>query len=126
MSALNFAKRFAGAVESGAKRQTIRAFRRDGRRPCKVGGALQLYTGMRTAYCRKIADATCTGLHVVTLERHRVTVDGEALPRADMRPFAEADGFTSYGDMFEWAWEYTNGDAEFTGYLIKWEINGGS
>ena len=125
MSALNFVKRFARAVEGGHKRQTIRRLRRDGRRPCKVGGALQLYTGMRTAQCRKLADATCTSIQVVTIEPHRMTVDGETLSPEQRSAIAIADGFTTYGDLVAWVGEYREPGEEpypFTGHLITWEL----
>ena len=58
MAALNFQKRFAEAVETGEKRQTIRRRRADGHDP-KAGDPLYLYTGMRTKACRKLATVRC-------------------------------------------------------------------
>ena len=52
MPALNFKKQFAEKVETGEKRQTVRAKRK---RAFVVGDKLYLYTGMRTKYCRKLA-----------------------------------------------------------------------
>ena len=45
MVAFNFQSRFADAVESGEKRQTIRAARKDGRVQARWRHALQLYVG---------------------------------------------------------------------------------
>ncbi len=53
MPSLNFQARFAPLVESGEKRQTIRAYRKDGRDP-KRGDKLYLFTGMRTKACRPL------------------------------------------------------------------------
>ena len=132
MSALNFRREFAGAIRSGAKRQTVRPFRKDGRRPAKVGGALQLYTGMRTSRCEKVADAICTQCVVVVLDRGRIDFDGRQLTLSETRDFAQADGFESYGAMLRWfekTYGHTYSDAygeddlfPFTGYAIRWEL----
>ncbi|MEM6839576.1 MAG: ASCH domain-containing protein [Cyanobacteria bacterium P01_C01_bin.120] len=60
MVAYNFKPQFAPLVESGVKRQTIRA--RGKRRHARPGEALQLYTGQRTKACRKLIapDPKCT------------------------------------------------------------------
>lgn len=58
MPALNFKKRFEPMIESGDKRQTIRAKRKDCRDP-KEGQTLYLYTGMRSKGCRKLGEAPC-------------------------------------------------------------------
>lgn len=72
MVAYSFNQQFAAPIESGRKRQTIRAPRR---RHAQVGERLQLYTGMRTKACRLIRDdVVCIGL-------------GEV--RFDLRPLAE-------------------------------------
>ena len=46
---LNFKRQFAAAVETGAKRQTIRANRKDNKRP-QVGDVACCYTGLRTLF----------------------------------------------------------------------------
>lgn len=72
MVAYSFNKRFAEPIETGQKRQTIRAPRR---RHARVGEQLQLYTGMRTKACRLIRDdVVCVAL-------------GEV--RFDLRPLAD-------------------------------------
>ena len=43
MPALNFQKQFAPLVESGEKRQTIRAHRKDKRLPAKPGDIIALH-----------------------------------------------------------------------------------
>lgn len=53
MPMFNFKKQFADSVESGEKRQTIRARRKN--RP-QVGQTAYLYTGARTKACRKLGE----------------------------------------------------------------------
>lgn len=54
MAAYNFQKRFATLIESGDKNHTIRRIGK--RRHASPGEAIQLYTGMRTKFCRKLLD----------------------------------------------------------------------
>jgi len=135
MPALNFQKRFAPLVESGEKRQTIRAYRKDGRDP-KPGDTLYLYTGMRTKKCRKLGEAECKSARRIQLldiesgERPlTVTLDSregwQDRPVAAyvLNPFqrsdvAERDGFADASEMFAW-FEKTHG-LPFEGLLIRW------
>ncbi len=77
MGAYNFRAQFAEDVESGRKTQTIRAERKDGRRP-KVGDTLKLYTGMRTKACRLLAVGRCTAVVPITIEPPCIYVAGKA------------------------------------------------
>lgn len=62
MPSLNFKKQFAPMIKEGLKpenertgrikRQTIRAYRKDGRNP-HPGDVLHLFTGMRTKSCER-------------------------------------------------------------------------
>ena len=75
MPAYNFQKQFAPLVESGQKRQTIRAIGK--RRHARPGESLQLYTGQRTKACRKLIspDPECVSVQAVymfkIIERRR-------------------------------------------------------
>ncbi len=69
MVALSFSPKFADAVASGLKKQTIRQSAR-----AKAGQALQLYTGQRTKNCRKLADAICIDCTYVGLTARGVTL----------------------------------------------------
>lgn len=81
MVAYNFSERFAGPVERGEKRQTIRKPRVNGH--AKVGDSLQLYTGMRTASCRKLRDAVCHDVcSVLIAARNILSVGAERRPPA--------------------------------------------
>ena len=124
MAALNFNKQFAEAVAAGKKTQTIRRFRKDGRDPCRPGTRLQLYTGMRTKSCRKLADAICTSIAVVTLDRKRAVYNCNILKPRIRRDLAKRDGFESYDAMINWllANNYEGREKVFTGHCIRWEL----
>jgi hypothetical protein len=127
MPALNFAKQFADAVEIGEKRQTVRAPRKDGRAHCKRGDTIKLYTGMRTAGCRLLAEATVTCLARIRIEPTCMYLDGRLLlssiydrecEQTDSE-FAVADGFAGFTEMADW-FEETHG-LPFEGVLIQWD-----
>lgn len=122
MVAYNFKKQFADDVEHGRKRQTIRA----GEPRCKVGDALQLYTGQRTKACRKLRDAVCAevrsisvidndhmyGGYQISLNRHLLETP------EDGRSLARADGFENAVEMCCWL-EETHG-LPFNGHVVNW------
>lgn len=108
MVAYSFQKMFAPQVEGLTKRQTVRANRKRHARP---GEAVQLYTAMRTKYCRKLVtpDPICTHLDDIRLEigearvpRIRrsmgyvaaIEINGRALTDEEIVAFAIADGFS--------------------------------
>jgi hypothetical protein len=118
MPALNFQKQFAALVESGKKRQTIRAYRADGRDP-SPGQWLFLYTGMRTKSCRRLGEAECD-----SVENIRISADGVRLGGtftrcpALLHALAEADGFASWAELVEWFGGVRK--LPFSGLLIRW------
>ncbi len=117
MPALSFQKRFAPLVESGRKRQTIRAPRRDGRPNACVGDTLYLYMGMRTKGCRKLGEAVCTKTsQIVITDDWRILVNGSRVKNDDA--FARADGFNHVGDLLDWFAD--NHELPFEGSLIEW------
>lgn len=119
MVALNFQKRFAPLVESGQKRQTIRALRKDGSRPFRHGVNLQLYTAMRTKHCRKLADAVCEmAADICIKENGTVKIDGQTIYDVSAEELARADGFVDRAEMIAWFKE-THG-LPFRGVLIQW------
>ena len=124
MPALNFQKQFAYAVESGTKRQTIRAERKDGRDP-KPGDTLYLFTGMRTKQCRRLGEEACKSRFSVWLSpAGSVWLDGTRLDPGDCESLAIDDGFegdhnaTPFEKMI--AWFKKTHSLPFSGYLIKW------
>lgn len=127
MPALNFKAQFARDVENGEKRQTVRAPRKDGRKHCKVGDTIKLYTGMRTKQCRLLASATVTDVKRIRIEPTCMYLDGNLLPstiysRDQTEPtdneFAEADGFESFMDMADWFRDVHG--LPFEGVVIEW------
>lgn len=127
MPLLGFQSRFAPLVESGEKRQTIRAYRKDGRDP-KPGDRLYLWTGLRTKGARKLGEATAVRVLAVVVHRDGFEAredDGwaELSPRPAVRlgsrtAFARRDGFESWPAMREW-FRSTHG-LPFRGLLIEW------
>lgn len=128
MVAYNFQKQFADDVESGKKTQTIRKAGK--RNPPKVGDALQLYTGMRTKSCRKLADVICTDIRVIKI----VPKFGEVLLRLadginwviidskhNLHQLALDDGFNSEEEFFAYFEKDTDENDMFHGHLIRWE-----
>lgn len=117
MVAYNFQERFADDVENLIKRQTIRAERKGRSRHARPGESIQLYTGMRTAKCRKLVNPDPVVWLVRPITIHSV---GITLDRTWARPdwFAKSDGFKNWQDMRDWF-----GDTHslpFIGVLIAW------
>lgn len=132
MPALNFQKQFAAAVESGKKRQTIRAHRRDNRPHVLPGQTLKLYTGMRTKHCRLLATAECLSVEGISIHADGVALGagplnslwlgetGSFIRRGMLEGMAIADGFTDWAAMRDW-FQNTHG-LPFRGSLIKWSL----
>jgi len=117
MGALNFQAQFAPLVESGEKRQTIRAYRKDGRDP-KPGDTLYLYTGMRTKACRKLGEVECAEVENIAFDYDDLEVGNRTLWSHEAQTLAESDGFETWPDMVAW-FAKTHG-LPFEGLLIRW------
>ena len=132
MVAYSFKKQFIPMIETGEKRQTVRA---DRRRHARPGEAVQLYFGMRTKQCRKILtpDPICERLgkiniwvDSVMLACCTILVDGEVLDDQQVEQFAWADGFRKYQDksayeMMMQFWFNEHGPGWFDGVVIYWQ-----
>ncbi len=124
MPALNFQQQFAPLVESGEKRQTVRAYRKDGRNP-KVGDRLYLYTGLRTKQCRKLGEAIAKSVEVIGIDEPMFCEDESPieivplvlLPR-EAHDLAIRDGFSDLDEMLSF-FDKTHG-LPFKGLLIRW------
>jgi hypothetical protein len=125
MVAYNFKPQFVPLIQSGQKRQTIRALGK--RRHAKQGDALQLYTGMRTRNCQKLLDAICTNATPIKIQPHKLGdfVTGIsiylsdsvfALDAASAESLAKADGFESLSE-FE---EFFKDRLPLEGVMIQW------
>ncbi len=141
MPALNFQSQFAPLVESGKKRQTIRAYRKDGRDPTP-GCKLYLFTGMRTKSCRRLvapyrsnlirvfvpfvtlgAVVKCKSAKPIHISRNEygdpvLWRRGENGPEYLPLNTARRDGFRNEFEMADW-FEKTHG-LPFEGLLIRW------
>lgn len=118
MSALSFKKQFAPDVESGKKRQTIRAIRADFR-IIKPGEKLYLYTGMRTKGCRKLKDTVCVSVrHFRMITSTTWTINGALATNAEQVQIAKDDGFKCVGDMVDFFREVHG--LPFEGHIINW------
>ncbi len=132
--ALNFTA-FVRKVETGQKRQTIRAYRRDQRDP-KPGDRLYLFTGQRTENCRRLVAPIMRGLirlkipglklgtcvrckstHRIELRYRHGIPDVEGGP-CKVERLARLDGFTNAREMLEFL-EKAHG-LPFRGLLIRW------
>jgi hypothetical protein len=113
----NFKARFAGAVEQGRKRQTIRAV---GKRPAPaVGDMIRLYTGMRTKQCRRLCDVRVRAvLDIRIAPTGRIYTSGIELDSIERVCLAVNDGFSSVKDFIEF-FRVTHG-LPFKGRLIMW------
>jgi hypothetical protein len=120
MPLLGFKSQFAPLVESGTKRQTIRAKRRDGKDP-RVGETLYLYTGLRTKQCRKLGEEICKSVEEIIIDYNGINVSGKWLSISERDALAQADGFPSFQDMKKFFQKKPGLEDEFSGrLLIKW------
>lgn len=117
MPALSFHKRFAGMVESGEKRQTIRKRRKH---PIKLGDRLYFYTRMRTKECRELRPpAYCWETFSVRRLRRDFWVRGEnPMPYVDIVRLAKRDGFRDLDAFEDWFDAYCEPDEVLD--VIRW------
>jgi hypothetical protein len=119
MPLFNFQKQFAPDVESGEKRQTIRARRKN--RP-QVGQTAYLYTGARTKACRKLGEEKIVRVVPVLISNDGLAIGASALgvkfEKQELDTFAKNDGFQSWESMRDW-FKNTHG-LPFPGDLIQW------
>ena len=116
MPAYNFKEAFAGQVRRRAKRQTIRAKRKQ-QRP-RVGQIAYCFAGMRTRHCRRLGAWPIREVHRVLIFDEGVLIDGAALKSTDLDAFARADGFGHWPGMLVF-FSRTHG-LPFRGDLIMW------
>lgn len=137
MVAYSFAPQFVAPIEARTKLQTVRGNRRRHARP---GEPVQLYTAMRTKYCRKIVDVdpVCIRLWDIRIavdasERRvigAITLEGALLDHAEMEAFAQADGFVAdaqasalrrMGEFWLKAHAPLGNEFLFEGVCVRWE-----
>jgi len=112
----NFKRRFVPLVEMGAKTSTIRAFAKT--QPPARGDTLKLFTGMRTAACRKLREVKCTDVEPIEVGRDYINLGGMFLLPRFQRQFALRDGFTGVAEMRSFFRE--NYGLPFRGVWVSW------
>lgn len=120
MPLLNFKKQFATLVESGEKRQTIRAMRK---RPFKIGDHLYHYEGLRTKQCRKLLESECISVDDILIDKNGdVYINGRCFYESMKESFAYADGFRPPGFLWEQMLNFFKivHGLPFRGQLVKW------
>lgn len=115
MPAYNFKREFAGKIEAGTKRHTIRKERKY---PTKQGQELSLYTGMRTKNCRLLRRSPCLAVLPVQIHRTSAIVDGVMICDEELATLAHDDGFESSESFIEFFRKQYG--LPFRGVLIKW------
>lgn len=116
---INFEKRFADDVSSGAKKQTIRKRRA---RAIQQGDELRLYTGLRTNATRLLRSVPCAMVQSIRIcSTLGVVVGADRLTGKALEAFAKADGFQSSEAMLAFFKDKYDIDAEpFEGVVIHW------
>lgn len=115
MVAYNFQSRFASLIESGVKRQTIRAL--GSRRHASAGELLQLYTGQRTKHCRKLLEAECLSVQAIEISPGGgIYLDDEWLHPSRAFGLAKQDGFENLDEFMV----FFADRLPFEGLLIRW------
>lgn len=118
MPLLNFQRRFAEAVASGAKTMTIR---RPRKRPILPGMRLYLYTGLRSRLTCKLGEGRCIEVSQLHIGPDgAVELEGKRLADAALEGLALHDGFASTAE-FVGFFRRVHG-LPFSGCLIRWEL----
>lgn len=115
MVAFSFKPQFAPMIVARTKIQTVRQSHR-----CEPGDMMQLYTGLRTRYCKKvIPDVACTLVDYVNIAPDFITF-GNADLHPDAEGFAKLDGFESFSDMLKFFWAIYNTE-RLQGFVHRWQ-----
>jgi len=129
MPAYSFKERFVPLILSGAKKQTIRKKRKGQAKP---GDPLYLFYGMRTKWCKRLLNTTCTSVRTIVIKRTgSVYINGRKLTEIEKDELAYNDGFSPetlqdvrinkkgcFALMFRW-WNQTH-ELPFKGDIIYW------
>lgn len=122
---LGFQTQFVMKVETGAKRQTVRADRKDGRPHAQVGMPIDLCAGVRTKQFRKIGTGTCVDYERVTLifgPGRRMQIGSGVIVSGQLYldGFAQLDGFADWAALEAWFADTHEAAISFSGWLIRW------
>jgi hypothetical protein len=113
----NYQARFAVLVQSGVKRSTIRARRRDGK-VARPGETLHHFTGMRTKQCRRLGESICKLVSPIRISGRGLNIGGHPVAPHFADYVAKRDGFIDLAEMVQW-FSTTHG-LPFAGNLIEW------
>lgn len=124
----NFLPSLVPMVESGSKRQTVRANRKDGRVPV-VGDTVKLYFGLRSNQVRLLrAPTPITLVERIQIERPAgeylgtVVIDGTPLSRDEIGEFALRDGFRhTPAPTMEFFEFFLPTQSTFDGFVVYWD-----
>lgn len=126
---LSFKSDMAPLVEEGTKRQTIRAYRKDGRNP-REGQTLYLYKRARQPDMSKMAETVCTSASPIEIDldgfiwsdqsqfEEHGRRDLHLLDIEERERLAKADGFEDAEAMIAWFTEVHG--LPFRGLVIRW------
>jgi hypothetical protein len=98
----------------------------DSTRHARPGEAIQLYTGMRTKYCRRIGVAICRLASPITIDfqepRISYTLDACLITvwPGKLDEFARGDGFADWPAMCAFWAKYHPELPVFAGWMIRW------
>lgn len=122
MPLIHFQERFAGAVASGAKRQTIRKTRK---RPIKPGDSLILGTWMGSPYRSKvkiICERICLEVNEIVIGLgpfgDEIEIEGIRINSLWRGALARDDGFGCCSEMIDWFRDVHG--LPFKGVIIRW------
>ncbi len=115
MPILNYDSRFAGAVRTGHKRQTIRPRRTP---PIKPGDTLYHFANMGSRNRQSLLATACTQVWPLTLSGQGLRINGVCLDPCDAETVARDDGFNNFAQLEQYISD-TYG-LPFEGDLIKW------
>jgi hypothetical protein len=137
MAAYSFQERFIPFLLDGSKDHTVRKERAGRSRHARPGETIQLYYGMRTKWCRKIGEATCSAVFAIRITENRISFplvtededEVEIVPN-NRDSFAWRDGFRPEGstadnpagafDLMLRFWKQTH-ELPFQGVVIYWK-----
>ena len=79
---------------------------------------MYLFTGMRTAQCRRLGVYPCISAEEIVITHDYIAIIGRTLSPTEMTRLAEADGFASTAEFVAFfQHEHT---LPLTGQLIRW------
>lgn len=100
MPAYSFQEQFVPFILDESKDYTVRSERAGRSRHARPGEKIYLYYGMRTKWCRKIGEATCSWVEEITITEKGIIVreaEDRKLSEIECDEFAWKDGFRLEG-----------------------------